>query len=159
MRTARTAWVVPVVLLGVLSACGGGDEAPTDEPAEAPPTAVAKLSDIPNVQLLVEPEAPDAPKTYRTGEITAAEASAPDASTVNVNYESGPDVCAEFAGYAMQESDATIEVTVIVGEQAGCTGKSTLRTTVLNTDEPVGDRDVVVSEYSEQSIPVEDPTA
>lgn len=149
-----------MLLVGlVLTACGGDDEGePADEPSETPPTAVAKLSDIPGVVPVVKPGSPQAPETYRTAEITQAEG-APDASAVNVNYESGPDLCAEFTGYAMQETESTIEVTVIVGEQDGCNGKPTLRTTVLNTDEPVGDREVVVSKYSRQSIPIKNPQA
>ena len=149
-----------MVLLGLaLTACGGDDEAPADEPTEASPTAVAKLSDIPGVVPVVKPTQKGAPETYRTAKVTQAEASAPDASNINVNYESGPDLCAEFTGYALQESESTVEVTVIIGEQEGCSGKPTLRTTVLTTDEPVGDREVVVSEYSQESLPIKNPSA
>lgn len=148
-----------MVLAGlVLTACSGDDDEPSDEPTQAAPTEVAKLSDIPDALLVIKPGSKDAPQTYSTAEVTHVSGT-PDASSVNVDYQSGPDLCAIFTGYATHETDSTIEVTVIIGEQAGCTGKPTTRTTVLNTDEPVGDRKVVVSPYSQQALPIEDPTA
>lgn len=144
-------------VLLVVSACNGDGDT-SDEPAESAPTSIAKLSDIPGAVLLTKPDEPDAPATYRTAEITSVSGD-PDARTVNVNFESGPDLCSVVSGYAVDESDTTISVTVIIGEQKNCTGEPTTRTTVLNVKGAVGDRDVVASTFSETSLPIEDPSA
>ena len=144
-----------------LSACSGDDDEETpggDEGTSEAPSSVAKLSDIPDAVLVIKPDSADAPKTYRTAKITSANASA-NGEAIDVNFEAGPDMCSVFTGYATNESDAEIKVTVIVGEDGECEGESTVRTTVLNVDEPVDDRDVVVSPYSEESVPIEKPAA
>lgn len=156
MRNARGTTVLCAVLVGMtLTACSGEDEDP-EESTDDGPTAIAALSDIPEAVLVIKPDAPDAPKTYRTAEVTEASPS-PDGGAVNVNFKAGPDVCSVFTGYATEESESRINVTVIVGEKDGCSGKSTVRTTVLTVDDPVGERDVDVSEYSKESLPIEDP--
>lgn len=159
MTSVRAAWAVPVVLVALsLTACSGDDDEPSDSPSEAAPTEVAKLSDIPDAVLVIKPGSPDAPQAYRTAEITHV-GGEPGARSVSVDYQSGPDLCSMFTGYATQESDSAIDVTVIVGEQPGCTGDPTTRTTVLNLDAPVGDRKLEVSRYSQQSLPIDNPKA
>ena len=138
------------------SACSGEDDRADDEPTESGPSSVDRLSDIPDAVLVIKPKSQGAPKTYRTAKIVSANPSE-SGESIDVNFEAGPDLCSMFTGYATQESDSTIEVTVIIGEQADCTGDPTERTTVLNVDEPVGDRDVVVSQYSQESIPIKNP--
>lgn len=159
MRIARGVAVLccAAVATAALSACSGDDEktgngTKTDEA----PDSVAKLSDIPDAVLVIKPDSEDAPATYRTAKVTSAEASA-SGEAIDVNFEAGPDVCSIFTGYATHETGDEIEVTVIVGEQKDCDGTSTVRTTVLNVDDPIDDRGVVVSPYSEDSIPIDRP--
>lgn len=140
-----------------LSACGGDDESSGDGGESDTPTSVAKLSDIPDAVLVIKPDSKIAPESYRTAKITSAAASA-NGESVDVNFEAGPDLCSLFTGYATHETEDEVEVTVIVGEQKNCKGDSTVRTTVLNVDDEVGDRDVVVSPYSQDSIPIKKPS-
>ncbi|UYM04988.1 hypothetical protein [Solicola gregarius] len=160
MRIARGVAAVTCAIAIALaaSACSGDDDEGDDEPTEAAPTAVDRLSDIPDAILVIKPGSQGAPKTYRTAKVDSANPSA-SGKAVDVNFEGGPDLCSIFTGYATHETDSTIEVTVIIGEQAGCTGDPTRRTTVLNVDEPVGDRDIVISKYSQDSLPIENPSA
>ena len=141
-----------------LGACSGDDEASGgDNKTSEAPTSIAKLSDIPDAVLVIKPDSKIAPASYRTAKITSAAASA-NGKSVDVNFEAGPDVCSLFTGYATHETDDEVEVTVIVGEQKKCEGDPTVRTTVLNVDQQVGDREVVVSPYSQDSIPIENPS-
>lgn len=159
MRIARgiAALTCACVAAVGLAACSGDEEQTGDEtPPSETPASVAELSDIPDAVLVIKPDSADAPATYRTAKITSASPSA-NGQAVDVNFEAGPDLCSIFTGYATHETDDEVEVTVIVGEQKSCEGESTVRTTVLNVDEPVGDREVVISPYSEQSIPIEHP--
>lgn len=141
-----------------LSACSGDDEpSGGDSDTSEAPTSVAKLSDIPDAVLVIKPDSKIAPASYRTAKVTSAAASA-NGQSVDVNFEAGPDVCSLFTGYATHETEDEVEVTVIVGEQKKCEGEPTVRTTVLNVDKGVGDREVVISPYSQDSIPIEHPS-
>ena len=142
-----------------LSACSDDDEQASggDTEKSEVPSEVGKLSDIPEAVLVIKPDSEGSPAKYRTAKITSADASS-NGEAIDVNFEAGPDMCSIFTGYATNESPDEIEVTVIVGDQKDCEGKSTVRTTVLNVDKPVGDREVVISPYSEESIPIKRPS-
>ena len=141
-----------------LSACSGEDEPSGDDTeTSAAPSSISQLSDIPDAVLVIKPDSQIAPESYRTAMITSAAASA-NGESVDVNFEAGPDVCSIFTGYATHETDSEVEVTVIVGEQKNCEGDPTVRTTVLNVDDKIGERDVVVSPYSQESIPIKNPS-
>lgn len=151
--SVTTAGLAVITSLALTSCSDDGrseDGTPTENPTASVPTELSSVKDVPGVTMI---DQQDPWPRYTTAEITEVEPGA-GGKTITVNYASGPDICSGFAGYAVNRTDSTAQVTVITGMTESCKGEDTHRTTVLPLPEPLGDLTPEISRYSESAIPV-----
>lgn len=143
--------VVGAVAVTALTSCSGSDA--NNAGATAKPSAAPTLESVQDIPDIVMIDTDDPWPQYVTAQVNTVQAGV-GGTSINVNYQSGPDLCSGFAGYAVQRIGPDAAVTVVVGRKPSCTGDGTTRSTVLPLAEPLGTAKPTVSRYSQRALPI-----
>ncbi len=151
IRTSGTRLVAAGVVAAALTACGD-----SSSPGSAP-------SNGSHSDAIVVPGLKVLDGSWDVWHTTKIEEILPEGSdTIRIKYQGGTTPCDGLVGYAVEESESALLVTVVVGQPSDryCIGTGPVRLVTVPLRSPIDDRQLVQSNYDGpvQRVDGESPT-